>query len=180
MSAAVRRSDDALSKVVSGAISKSSSPTVLVHPKGQLIAHPNLDWSWSSNSVGPVDLATLNDNVDRMAKEFWSVADELCAKAGARWVWLEERAMSLADFESIYTAAPSGFVVEGRCYAWSDRFTMAPGPHWLDAHSSKRAWFAAVRGLGEPFDRILLEDLEACIVVAAAMDDEGYVVHFLS
>ncbi len=176
---AVGRHDDPLSKCVSKTIAKTTSPTILVRPLGLLKAQPNLDWSWSSNAVDPVDLARLNDNVDRMAQEFWAMADAACAKAGARWIWLEERANSLTDFASIYTSVPGGFMLENRCYAWSEQFTTAPGPHWLDAHSTKRAWFAAVRGLREPFDWLVLEDLEVCIVVATAMDDEGYVVQFL-
>lgn len=172
---ATRSGEDSLSRKVHSFVREALYQTFIVHPPGKMRGDFNLDWAWSSNVLDPVEQARTTVVVDRMARRFWEVADEVAEGREALWIWEDLRASNPSDFGEIYTSPPRGFLLDGKVFAISESFCRSPGEKWLDAHSGKRGWFAAVKGLriDSPAS---FDDIEVCMVVAVAMDDEAYVV----
>lgn len=175
LESATRSGEDSLSRKVHSFVLETLDQPFIVHPPGKMKGDFNLDWAWSSNVLDPVELAGTTVAVDRMAKRFWQVADEVAKRREAVWIWQDLRACDLSDFGEIYTPPPRGFLLDGKVFALSESFSHSPGEHWLDAHSGKRGWFAAVKGL-QIDSAVVFDEIEVCMVVAIAMDDEAYVV----
>jgi len=175
LESATRSGEDSLSRKVHSFVLETLDQPFIVHPPGKMKGDVNLDWAWSSNVLNPVELAGTTVAVDRMARRFWEVADEVAKGREAVWIWQDLRASDPSDFGEIYTSSPWGFLLDGKVFALSESFSHTPGEHWLDAHSAKRGWFAAVKGL-RIGSQAVFDDVKVCMVVAIAMDDEAYVV----
>ena len=175
LESATRSGEDSLCRKVHSFVLDTLDQPFIVHPPGKMKGDVNLDWAWSSNVLDPVELAGTTVAVGRMARRFWEVADEVAKGREAVWIWQDLGGSDPSDFGEIYTSPPWGFLLDGKVFALSESLSHSPGEHWLDAHSGKRGWFAAVKGL-QIDSSVVFDDVEVCMVVAIAMDDEAYVV----